>query len=59
MDTARHLAPLAGALMILIAHGSHQMGRMDSRSADRDTFNAAGWIILAYIAFYPTIKNQR
>ena len=39
--------------MILIAYGGHQMGWMNSRSAAYNILNAAGSIILAYIAFHP------
>lgn len=50
---ARQLASFVGALMILIAYGGHQMGWMDPRSALYNILNAAGSVILLYIALHP------
>ena len=43
----------AGALMILIAYGGHQLGWMNPRSAAYNILNAIGSGILGYIAFRP------
>jgi hypothetical protein len=49
----RQIASFAGALLILIAYGGHQMGWMNPRSAAYNILNAAGSGILGYIAFHP------
>jgi len=55
MDIAmvRQVASFAGALLILIAYGGHQMGWMDPHKSSYNILNAIGSAILAYIAFHP------
>jgi len=53
ISVARQVASFAGALLILLAYGGHQMNWMDSRKAGYNVLNAAGSAILAYIAFHP------
>jgi len=50
---ARQVASLLAALMILLAYGGHQMGRMDSRSPLYNILNTIGSAILGYIALHP------
>jgi hypothetical protein len=47
------LFSFAGALLILIAYGGHQFGRMNPRSLTYNLLNAFGSGILGYIAFFP------
>ena len=47
------IASFAGALLILIAYGGHQMGWMNPHSAVYNILNAIGSGILGYIAFHP------
>ena len=49
----RQIASFAGALLILIAYGGHQMGWMNPHSAAYNILNAVGSGILGYIAFHP------
>jgi hypothetical protein len=49
----RQIASFAGALLILVAYGGHQMNWMNSRRAGYNILNAVGSAILAYIAFHP------
>lgn len=49
----RQIASFAGALLILIAYGGHQMGWMNPHSAAYNILNALGSGILGYIAFHP------
>jgi hypothetical protein len=49
----RQIASFAGALLILVAYGGHQMKWMDSRKTAYNLLNAVGSLILAYIAFHP------
>ena len=55
MDIAmlRQVASFIGALLILIAYAGHQLGWMDPRKPSYNILNAAGSIILAYVAFHP------
>jgi hypothetical protein len=53
ISVARQVASFAGALLILVAYGGHQIGWMDSRKAAYNILNAVGSAILAYIAFRP------
>lgn len=50
---ARQLVSFLGALLILIAYVGHQMGWMNPRSAAYNILNAAGSVILLYIALHP------
>ena len=52
--TARQVASLFAALMILLAYGGQQMGWMDSRSAFYNILNALGSAILGYVALHPS-----
>lgn len=47
------VASFVGALLILVAYAGHQMKWMDPRKAAYNLLNAAGSVILAYIAFHP------
>jgi len=50
---ARQVASFVGALLILIAYAGHQMGWINPRSALYNILNAAGSVILLYIALHP------
>ena len=50
---ARQIVSFIGALLILIAYAGHQMGWMNPRSALYNILNAAGSVILLYIALHP------
>jgi hypothetical protein len=50
---ARQVVSFVGALLILIAYAGHQMGWMNPRSALYNILNAAGSVILLYIALHP------
>ena len=49
----RQLASFAGALLILVAYGGHQLQWMDSRRSAYNILNGIGSAILAWIAFHP------
>lgn len=53
MDLTRQVISFAGALLILIAYGGHQMGWMNGRGAAYNILNAAGSAILFWIALHP------
>lgn len=50
---ARQAASFVGAMLILVAYTGHQLNWMDARKAGYNVLNAAGSVILAYIAFHP------
>jgi len=50
---ARQLASFVGALLILVAYMGHQLGWMNPRAAAYNVLNAAGSVILCYIALHP------
>jgi hypothetical protein len=47
------LLSFAGALMILVAYGGHQFGKMSPRSITYNVLNAIGSGILGYVALFP------
>ncbi len=47
------LLSFVGALMILVAYGGHQFGKMSPRSYTYNVLNAIGSGILGYVALYP------
>jgi hypothetical protein len=47
------LFSFVGALMILIAYGGHQFGKMNPRSVSYNLLNAIGSAILGYVALFP------
>lgn len=49
----RQLASFAGALLILVAYGGHQLQWMDSRRSAYNILNGIGSAILVWIAFHP------
>ena len=53
MDLTRQLISFLGALLILIAYVGHQLGWVNARGAAYNMLNAAGSVILAWIAFHP------
>ena len=53
MDLTRQLISFAGALLILVAYAGHQMGWMNARRPAYNILNAAGSLILWWIAIHP------
>lgn len=53
MDLTRQLISFVGALLILIAYAGHQMGWINARRPAYNILNAAGSIILWWIAMHP------
>ena len=53
ISLARQIISFAGALLILVAYGGHQMKWIDARKPPYNILNAVGSAILAYIAFRP------
>ena len=53
MDLTRQLISFAGALLILIAYGGHQMAWMNARGPAYNILNAVGSAILWWIALHP------
>ena len=53
ISLARQITSFAGALLILVAYGGHQMKWIDARKPAYNILNAVGSAILAYIAFRP------
>jgi hypothetical protein len=53
MDLTRQLISFVGALLILIAYAGHQMGWMNARRPAYNILNAAGSVILWWIAIHP------
>ena len=53
MDLTRQLISFVGALLILIAYAGHQMGWIHARRPAYNILNAAGSVILWWIAMHP------
>ena len=53
MNLTRQLISFAGALLILIAYAGHQMGWINPRRSAYNVRNAAGSVILWWIAMHP------
>jgi hypothetical protein len=53
MDLTRQLISFVGALLILIAYAGHQMGWINARRPAYNILNAAGSVILWWIAMHP------
>jgi hypothetical protein len=53
MDLTRQLISFVGALLILIAYAGHQMGWINARRPAYNLLNAAGSLILFWIALHP------
>ena len=53
ISLARQVASFAGALLILVAYAGAQFNWMSPRRPWYNILNAAGSVILAYIAFRP------
>ncbi len=53
MDLFRQLISFVGALLILIAYASHQMGWMNARRPAYNILNADGSAILWWVALHP------
>jgi hypothetical protein len=53
MDLTRQLISFVAALLILVAYVGHQLGWMNSRRPTYNVLNAAGSVILWWIAMHP------
>ncbi|MGA9641821.1 MAG: hypothetical protein WBQ72_10525 [Terriglobales bacterium] len=53
MDLTRQLISFLGALLILVAYGGHQLSWIDARRPAYNILNAAGSVVLCWIAFHP------
>ena len=53
MDLTRQLISFVGALLILVAYAGHQMGWINARRPAYNILNAAGSLILWWIAIHP------
>jgi hypothetical protein len=53
ISVARQAVSFLGAILILVAYAGHQMGWMNARKMGYNLINAAGSVILAYIALHP------
>ena len=53
MDLTRQLISFVGALLILIAYAGYQMGWINARRPPYNILNAAGSMILWWIAMHP------